>query len=1069
MAQGKNPGKTLYLSQFGGERPIPPEFLAAMNRREEITSVPNTETLPELSDEIVESRLETNRTDERELHVIKKIPGNIELLDFRTNDQGQAIQVTSTLLPTGTTPPPPSATDNVAFKDLGNGWTIQEVAVEGSWIGGVFVPGVFSGNLFSKERPNLVPEKFRPAIPDVTTRQDTAGTAVAPTLSGDELRETQEQVTATKKRITIVTEAAPSAPITLDKGRDTNDYKQDVTVTEIYEDEATAAPTATALKDVEVEQLGNGFKVVRTKEVSAVGSRNVFTKEIPDLTPEKFRPAVVTATTRTDSAGTAVAPSLASNELRATQEQVTNLTKRTESVQRVNPSLPVVLSQSRDTNDYDQDVTLTETLMANATSAQTATALRDVTVQDLGDGRKVETLRDIAAVPGHEEFSRSRPNLIPEEFRPAIPTVVTQVDSAGTAVDPTLSGTELEESQVQVTAKIKRIRIVTQADPSVPVTLDKGLDTNNDQQSVVVTRKLIADATAAASVSALQDVSVKQLGNGFKVQETREIASVATHNVFARSRPNLVPEKFRPSIPTVTTRVDSAGTAVDPTLAGTELEETQEQFTELKKRITIVTQAAPSLPIALTGKETNQDQQVVTVVETLQTVGTTPTAPTALIDVTVNNLGDGNVVQTTKTRPSVLDKVVFEAKVPETLPERFRLTSDPETTVIHEVTGTAGPPTLAISSGDLMKREEQLTTFVKRTTSVNRPNNGYPILDGHDYDDALDILVPFQESISTAGANASLTHSTVTPLNDNLDLVRTVGFSALQTALDAYVKTFVGSTNIDFPAQLNGVAGMLESLSGANGVYNHLANWAISGNGSASLVLHGKASGSAGIMPDAIPDIQQTWGANVPCTHLLFFVPSGTSRATILTRIAGYMSLSVGSTLFDWPVFVPRAVTIVCHGEHVSGEASVDLSRASVAQFDYNGDPSGTGGESDSHGDGRSYDIAVTVKTVRIPPTIHAQFDITNDTNNAAFSATARIVGGMGDTGLIGVSGAAFGYVRANSGGTPLRVFATPGTSQVPNGNHYLYRLTSEPHNKGDRIRVHAEVVNFDSNRSVVP
>ena len=65
MASSQNPGKKLFFSQFGGEQPIPPEFIAAMDRKEEVQPV-NNEVEPEaLSDTIIESSVKTDRTNER--------------------------------------------------------------------------------------------------------------------------------------------------------------------------------------------------------------------------------------------------------------------------------------------------------------------------------------------------------------------------------------------------------------------------------------------------------------------------------------------------------------------------------------------------------------------------------------------------------------------------------------------------------------------------------------------------------------------------------------------------------------------------------------------------------------------------------------------------------------------------------------------------------------------------------------------------------------------------------------------------------------------------------------------
>jgi hypothetical protein len=209
----KNKGPKLYFSQYGGEQPIPPEFIAAMERAEEIQKVPNDVGPETLSDTIIESKVETDQTGERQRKTVKKKSGNIILSAIRTNDQGQPVQVTRTLYPTGTTPATPSATQSVAVHDLGNGWSIQEVGVEGTYVDGTFTPGVFSGSVFERELPITIPERFRDTNSVITTRTDESGTAVDPTLSGNEVKETQEQLTINKKRTTIVT-YAPTVPQT---------------------------------------------------------------------------------------------------------------------------------------------------------------------------------------------------------------------------------------------------------------------------------------------------------------------------------------------------------------------------------------------------------------------------------------------------------------------------------------------------------------------------------------------------------------------------------------------------------------------------------------------------------------------------------------------------------------------------------------------------------------------------------------------------------------------------------------------------------------------------------------
>lgn len=178
----KGKGPKLYFSQFGGEQPIPPEFIAAMERKEEVQPVPNDIGPEALSDTVIESKVETNRTDERVRKTVKKKTGNIVLRAIHTNDQGLPVQVTRTLYPTGSTPTDSSAiTSEIAVHDLGNGWSIEEYSVDGAYISGVFVPGYVDqpGQEYDK-RLDLVPATFTDTTVALGTDIGTPRTTIDP-------------------------------------------------------------------------------------------------------------------------------------------------------------------------------------------------------------------------------------------------------------------------------------------------------------------------------------------------------------------------------------------------------------------------------------------------------------------------------------------------------------------------------------------------------------------------------------------------------------------------------------------------------------------------------------------------------------------------------------------------------------------------------------------------------------------------------------------------------------------------------------------------------------------------
>lgn len=400
MAVKKNKGPKLYFSQFGGEQPIPPEFIAAMERAEEVQAVPDDVTPEALSDTIVESSVKTDRTDERVRRTVKKKAGNITLSAIRTNDQGQPVQVVRTLYPTGTTPTVSTATKKVAVQDLGNGWSIEEVATEGSYVGGVFTEGVFTNNLYQREVPNPYPEEFRASLADVTTRADSAGTAVDPTLSGNELRETQEQISDGKKRITITSKANLGSPITHDKHRETNQFKQDVTVTRKLTDTGDTTPTATALKDVAQTQISDGLKIVETKEVASVFDGDTRSIEKPDVTPVWAKSLLTTLETSSEAAATSVSdPTLTTGQFRKTVQRTTEKTVKTDVTARSFASLPITRTNTKLTREFGGGIV--DEVETFAVGVQTINGgeltVVDASVEDLGNGtsiKRTDTLED---------------------------------------------------------------------------------------------------------------------------------------------------------------------------------------------------------------------------------------------------------------------------------------------------------------------------------------------------------------------------------------------------------------------------------------------------------------------------------------------------------------------------------------------------------------------------------------------------------------------------------------------------------------------------------------------------
>lgn len=414
----KNSGPTLYFSQFGGERPIPEQFIAAMNRAEERTKVPIDFPLPEPSDEIIEARFDTRyeNTNEKWLVVIKKKAGRVgPLFDRRTTDQGQSVQVTSMMFRTADETyeiASDGPTQDVSVKDLGNGWSIEEVAKEGSWVNGQFVPSIYQGVELVTRRPDPMPERFRPAAKVTQIESVVEGTVVQPTLQPNDLEARERQIAAHKKVLTRLTREGLTLPIVLISKR-TNDKKQLVIVTDTYRVIGTA-PVLNATKDVQVLDIGEGHEVVTTEEIAQVFGGELYSKEINDLLPPRFRGIVPTTVFRQILQGTAGEPTLGPGELRRSEQQITILTKLVEVMSRAGVEFPIEVIDTAVITQYGGGkVTITSQInVVDTYTVDEGEGIVDSKITKLGEGHELnETIARVAGAWPTRLFARWVPRL----------------------------------------------------------------------------------------------------------------------------------------------------------------------------------------------------------------------------------------------------------------------------------------------------------------------------------------------------------------------------------------------------------------------------------------------------------------------------------------------------------------------------------------------------------------------------------------------------------------------------------------------------------------------------------
>jgi hypothetical protein len=456
---------------------------------------------------------------------------------------------------------------------------------------------------FTVSIPNVIPEIFRALLKTRTEGHIVAGTATEPTLGLGEFERSERQLTPLYKEVRFtVLEDIGSLPITFTGIKETDANKQVVTVSLTLELDSTTPSTPTATTDVEFKKLGNGLAVETIRTVPEVFSNDSYTKSILDLIPPKLRAVIPTTESTIDSPGSpSTNPTLLTGELSRTESRLTEYTKRIKIVSLGAISVPVSVSDTQTTKDK-QVATVVYTLLTHGTSTAAVSALQDVSVEDLGNGYDVETVTSVPSVFPAGSYTKTIVDLIPPELRAQIPVVDTDVTSAGTASsNPTLLTGELSRNEQQVNVYTKRVRVSSLGSISVPVSVTAS-ETNKDKQVVSILYTLETTGTNAVVPTALIDVAVKDLGNGYEVVTKRTIASVFPANTYSVSVINLIPEQFRAKVPTYESDVTSAGNAsVTPALGTGELERSETQVDVFVKRVRVRSVSSVSLPITLTG------------------------------------------------------------------------------------------------------------------------------------------------------------------------------------------------------------------------------------------------------------------------------------------------------------------------------------------------------------------------------------------------------------------------------------------------------------------------------------
>jgi hypothetical protein len=188
----------------------------------------------------------------------------------------------------------------------------------------------------------------------------------------------------------------------------------------------------------------------------------------------------------------------------------------------------------------------------------------------------------------------------------------------------------------------------------------------------------------------------------------------------------------------------------------------------------------------------------------------------------------------------------------------------------------------------------------------------------------------------------------------------------------------------------------------------------------------------------------------MPLLKVLFYSAEGDTMGNILTRLTAI----VGATVNAWPKFdsSKKPIAFTLKGQQASIAAGATV-KESVSEGD-------TATYVQSTGTSDSYQLGSSIKTVNVPPTIHAGITIAGPTASDTIDATAEAIMDSG-TGWNALSASETATATVAASVSPTTVAATSPVSTIPATGYYLYRLNGELSPYVDYNTQYAVIVNF--------
>jgi hypothetical protein len=857
------------------------------------------------------------------------------------------------------------------------------------------VPYVFQNDRWEIARPRVTPSEFIALIPTQThvlTEAGTAGPIPLPLPAGV-LTAFDEQIDVYRHRHSTGTQDLGVLPITIYGSRTTKD-KQVEHIEKTLQLSTVDPDPPTALLDVTWTNLGDGTAIEEHDFVDFLFTQQVFEREITDVIPHRFKALVPIQTTSALIEGIAADPTLISGDLKRTSEQVNVFVVKNTRQFRDITVLPV------EQLDYKLTGKLQVSTVANrlaAISDPGQVLAPDYTwlngsVEDLGNLTSLRTKETIDPDDFFTEasFEGTIPDLIPEKFQPL---VLKRNESAlipGTATRPS---DPLPAGFLKVQNEQVNAFVyrasATYRDVAGLPVSLPGYRMTQQQQVADVIATLATGLQTITATPLTIEAEVDNLGNGTSIKTESTVDFVFPDDSYTKSILNLIPEKLRAAIPITESSIDSQ---IPPDVS--------------------------TNPTLLTGE-----------------------------------------LERTEKRLSVWKKRIMLKKIGTiTLPvikmdHGFTEQNGGDTTTITHTLNTHGSIPVEVGLFVIKSETIDLGNGYDVRTTERADNTPWPTLLGQDYDERLNIILPYSTQTRPANTDQGTPRMDIKTRDRWKQDERQIDLSAVAEVLDPYLLSYPSKINIDMPDILKSVTAIIETAFGeGSNSETGAVDTGTSANFSISMALRASAQSSASMIPDVSPDIVQFWGNNLDCMHYQFYLPQPVTPAAVIAKITALVG-----AVNNWPKFAPKSVTIAAKGERASVQATAS-SQGSAAQSTCGTScPSAT--STSAGGTGFSHEKALNLKTVRISPTIHGAINVGGDADSSQpISATAAAnASGLGPSESHTEDDSASAAVFVGTVGNRT-IPATTGAHDWPSTGLYLYKVDAQPYKYG-YVQFHVIIV----------